>query len=211
MAQLLPYTLGTASTLSSAAGGNAQLSSAFQQLFQVLNIGQQQVAKVVNDYLSGAGATLPDAAFIGQEFFNTTTGQPNWWNGSAWVGAGSSGSSLEIVQGTTTVSSVQTLTVSGSGVTLSSSGTHQAALAFSGSSGGTFAVETEGTGTAVLDTASSSSTLAVFRSIVSVSPGLVISLSDDGTTIQISLSSGSVVLTSNGNTITSLGATLTSG
>jgi hypothetical protein len=37
----------------------------------------------------GAGATgsRPTAPAVGDQYFDTTLGQPVWWNGSAWVGA----------------------------------------------------------------------------------------------------------------------------
>ncbi len=37
--------------------------------------------------LSGTTAQRPTSPYIGSMFFDTTLGQPIWWNGTAWVAA----------------------------------------------------------------------------------------------------------------------------
>lgn len=133
MAQLLPFSLLAPTTLSSIAAGNGELQAAFQALFLVLNKGQAQLAKVVNDFLGGSGTSYPTPTFIGQYFFNTGSNLPAWWDGTAWITPLTT-STLEVKEGTLSVSSVSTITLAGTGVALSSGGSDQATLTFTGSS-----------------------------------------------------------------------------
>ena len=57
----------------------------------VLESTRQMFARVANAFNNpdnGATGTRPVAQLtVGQPFFDTTLGQPIWWNGAAWVDA----------------------------------------------------------------------------------------------------------------------------
>jgi hypothetical protein len=121
MAQLLPYSLLTPGSL----GGQLSAVPAFKNLMNVLNRGQGTLAKVVNDYITGAGVLPASGAYIGQMFWDESAVAAKWWTGSAWTAPAStsgvtqlvigSGLATNVTDGTITTTGTITLTPIGQG------------------------------------------------------------------------------------------------